>query len=94
MSEDGASCEITEYGDDQGTELTLQGGSVWNVTGESSLTALTVEPGSLVNGVVTVDGEAVDTAQGGMWTGRIVITPANSSGEPSGPSSEGAPSQG
>ena len=89
MSEDGTSYEITEYGDDQGTELTLQGGSVWNVTAESTLTALTIEPGSLVNGVVTVNGETVDIAQGGTWTGRIVITPADSSGESSGASSEG-----
>ena len=76
MSEDGAAYEITVYGDDQGTELTLKDGSVWNVTGESSLTVLTVEPGSAVNGAVTVDGAPVDVSAGGSWTGAIVILPA------------------
>lgn len=74
VGEDGA-YETTEYGDDQGTILRLVNGSVWYVTGDSALTALTVEPGSSVNGVVTVDGILTDTAAGGSWTGVIAVTP-------------------
>ena len=75
--------EITEYGESKGVSLTLCGGSVWNVTGESSLDALTVEAGCEIIGVVTVDGETVDVSAGGSWTGDIVVTPANASGEAS-----------
>ena len=50
--------------------------SVWNVTGESRLVSLTLDAGAVVNGVVTVDGETVDTSAGGSWTGEIVVTPA------------------
>ena len=70
------SCEVTEYGDDQGTSLWLTNGSVWNVAGASNLTELTVDAGSVINGVVTVDGEAVDVTDGGFWTGDIVVMPA------------------
>lgn len=79
---DDGSAEVTEYGDDQGTELTLANGSVWNVTGASSLTMLTVSADSIVNGVVTVDGVVTDTTAGGTWTGAITIAPA-ASGEAS-----------
>jgi len=57
-----------------GVIVSLAGDSVWNVTGDSYLTSLTVEAGSVINGTVTVDGQAVDTAAGGSWTGDIFVT--------------------
>ena len=71
---DDGSYEVTEYGDDQGTELTLTNGSVWNVTEESSLTALTIEEGCTVNGSILVDGEEASEAAG-SWEGNIVVLP-------------------
>ena len=58
-----------------GVIVSLANGSVWNVTGESYLTSLTVDGTSAVNGSVTVDGAAVDTSAGGSWTGSIVVVP-------------------
>ncbi len=55
--------------------LTLTNGTVWNVTGTSFLTKLTVT-GAVVNGNVTVDGEPIDISSGGSWEGDIVVTPA------------------
>ncbi len=55
--------------------LTLENGAVWNVTGTSYLSALTVD-NATVNGTVTVDGAAVDVNAGGSWEGEIVVTPA------------------
>ena len=60
----------------QGSILTLAGGSVWNVTDDSGLVSLTVEAGSSINGVVTVDGQVVDVSAGGSWTGDIVVSAA------------------
>jgi hypothetical protein len=82
INDDGTYTE-TVYGDDQGTALVLTNGSVWTVTEASSLTALTVEAGSAVNGTVSVDGQVVDVTAGGSWSGTITVTPAASSGEPS-----------
>ena len=69
--------DTEKYHDGTGTSaaMTVGAGSVWNVTGESAIDLLTVEAGGIVNGTVTVDGEAVDTAEGGHWEGDIVITP-------------------
>lgn len=65
----------TPYGDDQGTELTLENGAVWNVTAESTLTALSIDNQSTVNGIMTVDG--VETpVEAGSYTGHIVLMPA------------------
>ena len=58
-----------------GVIVSLANGSVWNVTGVSYLTSLTVDGSSVVNGIVTVDGAAVDATAGGSWTGDIVVTP-------------------
>lgn len=63
--------------------LTLANGAVWNVTGTSYLAKLTVDS-AVINGVVTVDGEAVDVSAGGSWVGDIVVSPAaGASGEAS-----------
>jgi len=66
-----------------GSALTMDGSSVWNVTGESNLMVLTTEAGAIINGIVTVNGEPVDVSSGGSWTGDILIRPATSSGEAS-----------
>ena len=55
-----------------GVIVSLANGSVWNVTG---VTSLTVDGSSAVNGVVTVDGAPVDTTGGGSWKGAIVVSP-------------------
>jgi len=55
--------------------LTLENGAVWNVTGTSYLTKLTVD-NAVVNGVVTVDGAPIDISAGGSWEGEIVVAPA------------------
>ncbi len=86
--------DTAKYFDGEGTlsKLSIDGASVWNVTGESNLDELTVAAGGVVNGNVTVDGQAVDVSKGGSWAGDIVVTPASSaaSGEASGASAEPA----
>lgn len=57
-----------------GVALTVGKDAVWNVTGQSSLTSLTVEEGGVVNGEVTVDGEAVELQPGETYTGTIEVT--------------------
>lgn len=64
-----------------GTNVTLVGSSVWTVTDTSNITGLTIEPGAVLNGEVTVDGSVVDVSAGGSWTGNIVITAATASEE-------------
>ena len=64
-----------------GTQVTMAEGTVWTVAESSNITALTVAPGAILNGVVTVDGVEVDVTAGGSWTGDIVITAAAASGE-------------
>lgn len=56
-----------------GVIVALTNGSVWNVTGDSYLTSLTTDTSAVINGVVTVNGEAVDTSIGGTWVGDIVV---------------------
>ena len=74
--------EIYNTGTESVTSLTVGAGSVWNVTGESDMDSLTVEPGGVIHGIVTVDGVGADTSAGGSWEGGIVVTPA-ASGEAS-----------
>jgi hypothetical protein len=63
-----------------GVNLTLNSGSKWNVTGESSLTALTVGEGASIGAsggkkvIMTVDG--VETpVKAGTYKGKITIQP-------------------
>ena len=56
-----------------GTSVTVDGTSVWNVTGESTLAKLVITSGGVVNGIITVDGQAVD-GSAGTYTGVIVVT--------------------
>lgn len=54
-------------------ELTLDH-AVWNVTGSSYLTRLEIGEGSSVNGVLIVNGEAVEAVPG-VYEGSIVVMP-------------------
>ena len=66
-----------------GLELDLMNGSVWNVTGESRLTKLTIGEGCRVVGVMTVDGRETEPAPS-VYEGNIVLLPASAaSGEAS-----------
>jgi hypothetical protein len=58
---------------DNDVEVTLSDGSVWNVTGEGIITALTVGDGCVLNGTVTVDGAAVTPEAGKTYKGNIVV---------------------
>lgn len=64
----------TPYTDDQGTELILKNGSVWKVTETSTLTKLTVNAGSVIEGTVSINGQIVDVSGGGTWEGAISVT--------------------
>lgn len=54
-----------------GVILELKGKTVWNVTGDSYLSALTVGEEAVINGTVTVDG--VEVAPKGSYTGNILV---------------------
>ena len=71
-----------------GLELELTNGSVWNVTGESRLTKLTIGDGCELAGILTVNGQTVEAAPG-VYEGEIVIMPlaAAPSAGPSGEAS-------
>lgn len=75
--------ETYNTGTESVTSLTVGTGSVWNVSNNSDLDCLTVEPGGIINGTVSVNGVLTDVSAGGNWTGDIVVTPANASVEPS-----------
>lgn len=57
-----------------GVWLNVGPDAVWNVTGESSLTGLTVEEGGIINGEVTLDGQPVMVTPGQVYYGEIVIS--------------------
>lgn len=67
-------CAFESYGAVRGTYLTMDETSVWNVTAESNLMGLTTAPGAVINGIVTVDGVAVDVSAGGSWMGDIHVS--------------------
>ena len=79
VGEDGT-VTYTPYGDDQGTTLSLYNGAKWTVTGESHLTALSIDSRSEIDGVLYVDG--VQTAiEAGDYAGDIVVLPRSASSE-------------
>ena len=57
----------------QGLELSLENAS-WTVTRDSYLTRLTLDEASSIEGVLTVDGEAVGI-EPGTYEGEIVVSP-------------------
>ena len=58
---------------EHGLTLTLSG-STWHVSRDSYLTKLTLDEDSVIDGVITVDGERIDAAPG-VYEGEIVVTP-------------------
>ena len=62
------------YETPHGVYITLEDGSAWTVTGESTLAGLTIGEGCTVTGTMTVDGAAVDPAPG-TYTGSIILAP-------------------
>jgi len=67
-------CVDDSYDTHHGLSISLQDGSVWNVTEESVLSHLVIGEGCMVNGVITVDGEEV-MAGAGEFTGVILVSP-------------------
>lgn len=57
-----------------GVALTVGADALWNVTGESSLTSLTVEEGGVINGEITLDGEPLEVVPGETYTGNILVS--------------------
>jgi hypothetical protein len=58
-----------------GVIVSLEKGSVWNVTRTSYLTSLTVDESSTLNGQVFVNGEATQPQPGITYTGTIIVEP-------------------
>ena len=57
-----------------GVWLTMEEGSVWNVTGASSLTRLQLEGDAVINGTVTLDGAEITPEAGEVYEGEILVT--------------------
>ena len=62
------------FNGDNDTEVTLNAGSVWNVTGQGLLTALTVNEGAVFNGKLTVDGVETVPQAGKKYTGALTVS--------------------
>ncbi len=67
---------------DYGIALTVGDGSVWNVTGDSSLRSLTVAEGGSIQGDITLDGEPLTPKPGETYTGDIQVTGSMPEEEP------------
>ncbi len=67
---------------DYGIALTVGDGSVWNVTGDSSLRSLTVAEGGSIQGDITLDGELLTPEPGETYTGDIQVTGSMPEEEP------------
>ena len=57
-----------------GVALTLGPGAKWNVTGESSLSSLTVSEADAIVGEITLDGQALEPEPGKTYTGSILVS--------------------
>jgi hypothetical protein len=58
-----------------GVKMTVKKGGIWEVSGPSLLSSLTIENGGAVKGKVQVDGKDVTPAAGKTYTGKITVTP-------------------
>jgi hypothetical protein len=58
-----------------GVKMTVKKGGVWEVSGPSTLSSLTVENGGSLKGKVQIDGKGVTPADGKTYTGKIVVNP-------------------
>ncbi len=63
------------FNGENNVEVTLEAGSVWNVTKESLITSLTVMEGAVLHGKVLLDGEEIVPVAGQSCKGRIVLVP-------------------
>ncbi len=63
-----------DYAASHGVYMTLTDGSSWTVTGESTLSGLTIGEGCIVTGAMTVNGVETPLVPG-VYTGAIIITP-------------------
>ncbi len=61
------------YNGDNHTEVTLQSGSVWNVSGESLLSALTIEEDAVFNGRLWNQGKEIQPEAGKKYCGDLSI---------------------
>lgn len=61
------------FNEDNRVEVTLNEGSAWNVTGTGLLSSLTVMPGAVFNGKLTVDGKEIVPEFGKTYNGRLEI---------------------
>lgn len=68
--------DVDGYDKIWGTHVTLNEGTIWTVTERSNITSLTVMEGAMLNGVVTIDGAAMEIQPGITYTGDIVIEAA------------------
>lgn len=62
------------FNGDNTVDVVLEDGAVWNVTGESILTSLTVQSGAVLNGRVAIDGTEIVPEAGKTYSGNIVVT--------------------
>lgn len=62
------------FNGDNTVDVVLEDGAVWNVTGESILTSLTVQSGAVLNGRVAIDGAEIVPEAGKTYSGNIVVT--------------------
>ena len=60
---------------DNAVEVTMNAGSVWTVTEEGLLTALTVNEGAAFHGKLTVNGTETVPEAGKTYTGELVVAP-------------------
>jgi hypothetical protein len=58
-----------------GVQVTVKNGSTWNVSGRSTLSSLTIDNSSMVNGDIQVDGNTITPSAGKTYTGKILVTP-------------------
>lgn len=62
------------FNGDNTVDVVLADDAVWNVTGESILTSLTVQSGAVLNGRVAIDGADIIPEAGKTYSGNIVVT--------------------
>ena len=70
-------CLDDYYSTHHGLQLTLTEGSVWNVTGESTLSRLYISEDSQVKGIIYVDGIQQANAPGMAYEGKVVVMPGS-----------------
>ncbi|MBR2836445.1 MAG: hypothetical protein IKE43_12155 [Coriobacteriales bacterium] len=67
-------CTDTAYDTQHGLYVSLKDGAIWNITSESCIAGLTLEPGCTVNGMIYLDGVEQSDKELTL-TGKIEIKP-------------------